>query len=586
MKISIYTPSILRASDAVRFRPAHIFERLVARLGHVTGSQSVPRGNVIASDTIIQALLTQNKSDHYSIVAHPWHLDSISTHIRSYMESQNGDSKVSFHSLTEWTRPDGNGPPCDIWFAPLSGTSVTETPMLSSKLRGLSGRRDYPIVTMTHGLSHQSFSRGLVLPLILEGSRPWDSLLCTSSAAKDGLQKIVGSIERQIKGETGQRCKYNGRIDKIPLCVDTELFRPRDKAPIRRRLKLPQDAIILLILSRLSPLKADLCPLLGVLKPIIGKRPRQNIIVVLAGGADHGYLQTLLDEARTLGIAKRIRVFLNVSEIDKRDLLSASDVFVSTTDTLEESCGLTPIEAMASGVPQVVSDWSGYRDTVVNGRTGFLIPTYWTSCDADLRSTEDILGWVCGHLSLGQSVAVDLPHLRQCLEELVDSPELRNEMGCYSRKRAEESYSYPAVAAQYAILWQELTHEWECGKGGPLRTVADSSYCNLFSHYPSHFLDDQTPLAVANSATFISNELRWRLPESMSSIMSCNPQLLAQLLGCLQHGPGPMLFGELVDAAESPLSKDVWRRHVMWLIKYGFVEALINNTHSSVVRHK
>src|SRR5258708_11547844 len=41
------------------------------------------------------------------------------------------------------------------------------------------------------------------------------------------------------------------------------------------------------------------------------------------------------------------------------------------------------IEAMAAGVPQVVSDWSGYRDIVVHGETGFRVQTYWASCDDD-----------------------------------------------------------------------------------------------------------------------------------------------------------------------------------------------------------
>ena len=54
---------------------------------------------------------------------------------------------------------------------------------------------------------------------------------------------------------------------------------------------------------------------------------------------------------------------------------AASDAFLSLVDCLQETFGLTPVEAMASRLPVVASDWNGYRDTVVDGRTGFCIPT-------------------------------------------------------------------------------------------------------------------------------------------------------------------------------------------------------------------
>ena len=46
---------------------------------------------------------------------------------------------------------------------------------------------------------------------------------------------------------------------------------------------------------------------------------------------------------------------------------AASDMALSLVDCLQETFGLTPVEAMASGLPAVVSDWNGYRDTVVEG---------------------------------------------------------------------------------------------------------------------------------------------------------------------------------------------------------------------------
>ena len=49
--------------------------------------------------------------------------------------------------------------------------------------------------------------------------------------------------------------------------------------------------------------------------------------------------------------------------------------FLSLVDNPQETFGLAPVEAMAAGVPVVVSDWDGYRYTVSDGVEGFLIPT-------------------------------------------------------------------------------------------------------------------------------------------------------------------------------------------------------------------
>ena len=52
----------------------------------------------------------------------------------------------------------------------------------------------------------------------------------------------------------------------------------------------------------------------------------------------------------------------------------ASDILVSLYDNIQDTNGLTPVEAMAAHLSCVGSDWNGYQDTVVDGETGFRIP--------------------------------------------------------------------------------------------------------------------------------------------------------------------------------------------------------------------
>ena len=62
-------------------------------------------------------------------------------------------------------------------------------------------------------------------------------------------------------------------------------------------------------------------------------------------------------------------------EATRRSVWHAADVFVSPSDNIQETFGLAVLEAMASGLPVVASDWDGYRDLVADGETGFLVPT-------------------------------------------------------------------------------------------------------------------------------------------------------------------------------------------------------------------
>ena len=108
---------------------------------------------------------------------------------------------------------------------------------------------------------------------------------------------------------------------------------------------------------------------------------------------------------------------------------SVADMFISFSDNIQESFGLTPVEAMAAGLPSVVSDWDGYRDTVRDGLDGFSIPTiaprgglggdlaYWY--ENDWLSYANYIG------AVGQYTAVDLRAAEQAIVDLASNPDLR-----------------------------------------------------------------------------------------------------------------------------------------------------------------
>src|SRR5205807_184608 len=128
----------------------------------------------------------------------------------------------------------------------------------------------------------------------------------------------------------------------------------------------------------------------------------------------------------------------------------AADVFVSPIDNIQESFGLTVVEAMACGLPQVVPDWNGYRDTVIDGDTGFLIPTYWAKCDDDLCNIAAMFAQGSGydHFAMAQSVAMDIRAYRDALRRLIYDEALRLKMSDSSVRRSA-LFSWAAVIDQH-----------------------------------------------------------------------------------------------------------------------------------------
>jgi hypothetical protein len=142
------------------------------------------------------------------------------------------------------------------------------------------------------------------------------------------------------------------------------------------------------------------------------------------------------------------------------DARHAADVFCSLSDNIQETFGLTPVEAMAAGLPVVASDWDGYRDTLVQGETALLVPTTLPATGAGVsiaRRYEDGLDnhdHYCAQASL--ATAVDVPAAALALTALLGQPERRLAMGEAGRRRARALYDWGVVIGRYQELWAEL----------------------------------------------------------------------------------------------------------------------------------
>ncbi len=167
-----------------------------------------------------------------------------------------------------------------------------------------------------------------------------------------------------------------GKISMAPCGFNPSEFHPMDKYDARRLLSMPVDEPILLQLGRMVPRKGvdTVIRALGRLK-CNGQKP---LLVIVGGNSEDADVNTTPEIGRLQKIAAEENVLAQIKFAGRkcREILrayySAADIFITTP--WYEPFGITPLEAMACGVPVIGSDTGGIKYSVSHGETGLLVP--------------------------------------------------------------------------------------------------------------------------------------------------------------------------------------------------------------------
>jgi hypothetical protein len=307
----------------------------------------------------------------------------------------------------------------------------------------------------------------------------------------------------------------------------------------------------------------------------------KNVHLMLSGwAANEAIMNSFLEGARTLAPGVRTSVVDSLAPERRYSIWHAADIFSSPADNIQETFGLTLVQAMACGLPVVASDWNGYRDIIADGETGYLIPTYLVK-DATADSTSRLL---FGELDYdhflaesNQSVAVDVGRSAEAYAHLIRDSELRQRMGTAGRQRACERFAWPVVIKAYEALWrgqeaERLAHIARAAgqeirsQGPPLYPAPETS----FASYPTALLDDQDMLqAAAGANSQISLLFRLSLTNYSESARSNDPEAI---LAVLHSAASPKTVAEL-DAVlrQANVRPRNCRATLAWMLKYGLL---------------
>ncbi len=374
-------------------------------------------------------------------------------------------------------------------------------------LRQSVGPHAYSLTGVTHTISSPGAgAMGLIADMAVAPVMPWDALICTSEAVKASVTTLLDAQDDFLRWRFGAAAAApRPDLPVIPLGVHCDDFTGHEAVRMRRRveLELADDEVAFLFLGRLSfHAKAHPYPMYVALEAA-AKETGKKIALIQCGWFANEFIEKAFKEGAAEFAPSVRHIWLDGTKDEARETAWAvSDVFMSLSDNIQETFGLTIIEAMAAGKPVIATDWDGYRQTVRRDDTGFLIPTYMPQLDqvGDIyaqRHAAQALTYDVYIAAASQHVSIDLRALRHAIVDLVEHKELRGVMGARGRAVARETFDWAVVMRAYETLWARLAVLRGAAVKGAAPPVAQHlNPFPYFASYPSAALDAQTLVSL------------------------------------------------------------------------------------------
>ncbi|MBN2570314.1 MAG: glycosyltransferase [Deltaproteobacteria bacterium] len=269
-----------------------------------------------------------------------------------------------------------------------------------------------------------TFYAGLVamisrIPLVwhvrVSDKDPYDGVLCRLSSkiilVADALRSRFTRIGRRDKFVT----VYNGiDLSKYQSVVSEQ--------SVRMKYGIDKDCLMISVTARIEKPKGQKY-LIEACRSL--KETGGNFCILFVGDdTDEKYRMECEERAGELGI--RDRLIFTGYQSDVRHILAETDIFV--LPSLSEAFPRSVIEAMASGLPVIVTDVGGCREAVEDGVSGYVVP------------------------------AGSATSLSDRLIQLSADRKLRNTMGNAARKRVEAMFSIHRHVEGVKRVYEELLH--------------------------------------------------------------------------------------------------------------------------------
>lgn len=209
---------------------------------------------------------------------------------------------------------------------------------------------------------------------------PWDALICTSAAVAETVRRVHEAEAEALRWRLGGDVRIaTPQLPIIPLgvhCSDYE-FKDGEREAAREALGLAPEDVVALFVGRLTVTGKHHPFAMYRALQAAAERSGRRLVLVQCGWSPNEAIEAIFTTgAEDFAPGVRAMIVDGRDDMLRRRAWAAADLFMSVSDNIQETFGLTPIEAMAAGLPCVVSDWNGYKDTVGDGIDGFRVRTW------------------------------------------------------------------------------------------------------------------------------------------------------------------------------------------------------------------
>jgi L-malate glycosyltransferase len=226
-----------------------------------------------------------------------------------------------------------------------------------------------------------------------------DCIFSTSESMAKEIQKYV-----------------NKSIEVTPFGVDIQVF---------KKLNIEKDSSFFTIGTIKSlEIKYGIDDLINAFEKLLHRKFDKDIrLLIIGDGTQRMQLEQLVKDKK---LEDKITFTGKISQEKVPFYHQQLDVFVALSVDDSESFGVSTIEAMSCSVPVVVSDVSGFKEVVIDGQCGFIVP----------RNNPD--------------------EAANAIEKLLTDGELRREIGEYGREHVLNHYDWHKNLAKAIVLYRKF----------------------------------------------------------------------------------------------------------------------------------
>jgi glycosyltransferase involved in cell wall biosynthesis len=500
--------------------------------------------------------------------------------------------------VCRWIRQSDIHRVTDIGTAYLPGPQVADMAWVRRR-NPRAAASDFSLVGMTHTTCELGIQDSLA-DMLTAPVYPWDAQICPSHSVQTMVKRLLDDESAWLREHVGATRLEWPQLPVLPIGVDTRRFQPepqeraRLRSHWRERWNLRADDVCVLYMGRIDlRTKANLFPTLDALELAAQRLNSQSgpqLVLALVGWFASEWDEAVLRDA-VGALHPGLRVILEDgrSPDARLGVWQAADIFTSLVDNIQETFGLTPIEAMAAGLPVVVSDYDGYRESVREGIDGFRIPTLHPPMGSGRYLMELHSDQAIGYRDfVGRAsalIGIDISAAAAAFTRLALDAQQRAAMGAAGARRARDDYEWSRLIPRLQQLFTEL-QALRLGRSSDLVQSPNRANASTdpprrgdpfytFSHYPSEQLTPDIrllpgPLLPADAAgqrAALARQINRPVYEALKAELPL--AVIARVLSRISAQPQGMTLAQLIN--NDPELRATMPRYAGWLVKTGLL---------------